>query len=166
MIKDNKEHSDGHGENTLRLTINGKMYDWPHQYITGAELRNLGNVPKEHDIYLAIKKPWEDEKIEDHDKVDLARPEIEHFFSKGQGIKVIICTAQGDWETEFLKTVKIAEVIEAVKSHFGFAQNGKYELRLSSNPNESLKPERTLVSYGIKDGDKLIFTDLGNAAQK
>jgi len=162
MSQETKE-SHEHGK-SLNFTINGKEFEQKEQYITGLQIRNLGEIPEDHDVYLRIKKPWKDEKIEDHDKVDLARPEIEHFFSKIQEIRVIICTSQGDWETEFPKTIKIFEVIEAVKSHFGFAQNGKYELRLSSNPNESLKPERTLVSYGIKDGDKLIFTDLGNAA--
>lgn len=38
--------------------------------------------------------------------------------------------------------------------------SGNYELKLEG-ATISLKPERTLVSEGIKDGDVLVFTDFG-----
>lgn len=78
-------------------------------------------------------------------------------------LDLIIQTPKGNWETSFLKTAKISEVLSAVISHFGFANNGSYELRLNDNPNEALKPERTLISYQIKDGDILVFIDFGQA---
>ncbi|MCH7969182.1 MAG: EsaB/YukD family protein [Thaumarchaeota archaeon] len=78
-------------------------------------------------------------------------------------LTITIQTPQGNWETTFPKTTKVQEVIDAVVKHFGFAPNGKYDLRLSTDPDNPLKPERTLVSYGIKDGDVLVFTDLGVA---
>ena len=78
-------------------------------------------------------------------------------------LTVKILTTQGSWETTFPKTAKVSDVIQAVIQHFGFATGGKYELRLESDPNTILKPERPLVSFGIKDGDVLVFTDLGVA---
>lgn len=78
-------------------------------------------------------------------------------------LSVKIRTTQGTWATDFPKTTKVEEVIKAVIQHFGFAPNGQYELRLEREPNTPLKPERPLVSYGVKDGDVLIFTDLGIA---
>lgn len=78
-------------------------------------------------------------------------------------LTIQIETTQGTWETTFPKTINIQEVIQAVIQHFGFSQNGRYELRLDRDPDNALKPERPLVSYGIKDGDALIFTDLGIA---
>lgn len=78
-------------------------------------------------------------------------------------LTITIQTPQGDWTTTFQKTAKVAEVIQAVIEHFGFAINGKYELKLENDPNTALKPERTLVSYGIKDGDVLVFIDFGQA---
>lgn len=71
-----------HDKHDLHLTINEKGYDWHQQYITGAEVRELGNIPNEDEIFLAIKRPWEDELVKDDNKVDLARPGLEHFFSK------------------------------------------------------------------------------------
>jgi len=76
-------------------------------------------------------------------------------------IDLVIKTPLGVWRHRFPKTAKVQEVIDAVKQHFGFAANGSYDLRLESNPNQALKPERTLVSYHMKDGDVLVFSDLG-----
>ena len=76
-------------------------------------------------------------------------------------LEIKIETTQGPWDTTFSKTTKVQEVISAIIEHYGFAKNGNYELRLVREPNEPLKPERPLVSYGIRDKDILRFTDLG-----
>ncbi|MEO9475100.1 MAG: EsaB/YukD family protein [Cyclobacteriaceae bacterium] len=78
-------------------------------------------------------------------------------------LSVIIQTPQGDWSTDFPKTSKVSDVIKAIVDHFGFSSEGKYELRLDVNPNEALDPNRPLVSYGVKDGDVLVFIDFGQA---
>lgn len=80
-----------------------------------------------------------------------------------KNLTIKIETTEGTWENDFDKTAKVQEVISAVIQHFGFASNGKYELRLESDPNTALSPERPLISYHINDGDTLIFTDLGIA---
>ena len=78
-----------------------------------------------------------------------------------RGLTIVIETPQGKWETTFPKIVKVSEVIEAVKQHFGFSAEGKYQLKLANG--ETMRPERTLVSYHVKDGDHLTFVDLGVA---
>jgi|WetSurMetagenome_2_1015567.scaffolds.fasta_scaffold117320_1 hypothetical protein len=90
---------------------------------------------------------------------------MEHELNdkNGHEISVNIKTPSGDWKTIFTKTSKVHDVITEVVKHFTFAPNGKYELVLESNPGEPLKPERTLVSYGIKNGDALVFIDFGAA---
>ena len=80
-----------------------------------------------------------------------------------KNLEIEIRTVQGTLQTTFPKTTKISEVLQAVIKHFNFAQNGKYDLRLETDPDNALELERPLVSYGIKDGDVLIFTDLGVA---
>lgn len=76
-------------------------------------------------------------------------------------ITLCIKTAQGDWQHDFLKTTKVEDVIKAIIAHFHFAVNGKYELRLESDPAAALQPNRPLESYHIKDNDCVILTDLG-----
>ena len=58
------------------------MFSTEEQYISGAELKRLGEIQSEDLLFLAIKSPWEDELIENDTQVDLARPHIEHFYSK------------------------------------------------------------------------------------
>jgi len=85
-------------------------------------------------------------------------------MNEKNNLTITIETTKGKWENAtFTKTEKVQGVINAVVEHFGFAANGKYELRQASNPDVPLKPERPLVSYKIKDGDVLVFTDLGVA---
>ena len=84
-------------------------------------------------------------------------------MSAKHDITIVIQTSQGSWNATFPKTDKVQQVIAAVVTHFGFASNGRYELRLRTDPNQALTPERTLVSYDIKDGDILIFSELGTA---
>ncbi|RYG46385.1 MAG: hypothetical protein EOO01_16265 [Chitinophagaceae bacterium] len=65
---------------SLPLVIEGKPFTWPHQYITDAELRQLGHLPAEGDIYMDISEPWRDEKIDPSIPVNLAREGIEQFY--------------------------------------------------------------------------------------
>ena len=80
-----------------------------------------------------------------------------------KNLTITVQTSQGNYEGTFLKTAKVQDVIDAVKEHFGFSDNGNYELRLETNPDEALEPQRTLVSYHIEDETVLVFTDLGIA---
>jgi hypothetical protein len=66
----------------LNLVIEGKPFNWKKQYITGLEIKSLGKLPKESEIFLTIKSPWKDEPIGDDEEVDLAREGIEGFFMK------------------------------------------------------------------------------------
>jgi hypothetical protein len=94
------EQKNEHGNHVLELTINGKQYEWHQQYITGAEIRKLGNISLQDDIFLAIKKPWEDESITDEKQVNLARPEIEHFYSKAKEVIIVVNGTPHKWNKE------------------------------------------------------------------
>lgn len=84
METEEKNPSHGGGHPSLELVINGVKFEWKEQYILGAQVRKLGNIPKGDIIYLDIEKPWEDEVITDETKIDLARGGIEQFFSHKQ----------------------------------------------------------------------------------
>lgn len=82
-------------------------------------------------------------------------------MSEKQDVTITIQTAQGNWDgATFPKTDHVSQIIQAVVDHFGFAKNGRYELSFQGT---AMKPERTLVSYEVKNGDILVFTELGIA---
>ncbi len=100
MTEKEKNPKGEHENRVLELTINGKKYSWEQQYITGAEIRNLGHIDKEEEIFLVVKKPWEDEPIPDDKQVNLARPEIEHFYSKVKEVIIVVNGTPHKWNKE------------------------------------------------------------------
>jgi hypothetical protein len=68
----------------LSITIEGKLYNWEWQFITGHQIKELANLKSEDLIYLSVPSPWKDEYIGNEIKVDLARPEIEHFYVRNK----------------------------------------------------------------------------------
>lgn len=102
----------GHSH-TLELTIDGKKYSWHHQYITGLEIRNLAGISEDKNIYLVVKKPWEDELIKDETRVDLALEKIDHFISKEKHhkVEIIVNGRKKEWDKNtisFWQVIKLA----------------------------------------------------------
>jgi hypothetical protein len=141
------------GKHVLHLTINGKQFEWDHQYILGGEIRKLGCIALEDEIFLAIKKPWEDEPIPDDKQVNLARPEIEHFYSKAKTITLIINGKPKQWNE---KTITFEQVVELA---FGKQQenlNKQFTVTYDRGPHENeegsmVKGEKVFVK------NKMIF---------
>lgn len=77
-------------------------------------------------------------------------------------LEIKIQSGRGTKDFSFAKETKISEVIIKAVSEFGFAPGDKFELMLSTDKEHALQPERTLVSYHIKDGDTLILTATGS----
>jgi hypothetical protein len=150
-----EEQENEHGKHVLQLTINGKQYEWAQQYITGAEIRKLGNIPPDDNVFLAIKKPWEDEPIADDTKVNLARPEIEHFYSKDkhQKITLIVNGRPKPWSERTINFVQV--VILAFGSHDP-NPNKVYTVTYDKGPHEN--PHGTMdKGDNVCVKDKMIF---------
>lgn len=151
MDTQNKEH----GKAVLNLTINGKEYEWHQEYITGAEIRELGNIPSEDEIFLSIKKPWEDEPIPDDKQVNLARPEIEHFYSKNRDYKIelIVNGRPKQWAE---KTITFEQVIVLGFGTYNPNPNKVYTVTYDKGPHEN--PEGSMVKEGkVYVKNKMIF---------
>jgi hypothetical protein len=149
---ENQEH--GHGKH-VSLIINSKDYEWNQEYITGAEIRKLGNISLEDEIFLAIKKPWEDEPIPDDKQVNLARPEIEHFYSKDKHFKLILIV-NGRSKPWTEKTIRFEQVVVLAFGTYDANPNKVYTVTYDRGPHEN--PEGTMVKGVTVDvKDKMIF---------
>lgn len=139
----------------LNLTINGKNYEWKQEYITGAEIRKLGLIPAEDEIFLAIKKPWEDEPIPDDKQVNLARPEIEHFYSKDKDFKVtIIVNGRPKQWTE--KTITFEQVVALAYGTYDPNPDKVYTVTYDNGPHEN--PAGSMVRGSkVHIKNKMIF---------
>lgn len=136
----NQKHEDGKA--VLHFTLNDKRYEWHKEYITGAELRKLGNIPIEDEIFLAIKKPWKDEPIPDEKEVNLARPEVEHFYSKDKHFKVVLLVnlEEKPWNE---KTITFEQVVALAYGSYDNAEGKGYTVTYDRGPHQN--PEGTMV---------------------
>lgn len=144
-----------HGKAVLHFTLNEKRYEWHKEYITGAELRKLGNIPAEDEIFLAIKKPWKDEPIPDSKEVNLARPEVEHFYSKDKHFKVVLMVnlEAKPW-TE--KTITFEQVVVLAYGSYNNNADKGYTVTYDKGPHQN--PEGTMVKgERVFVKDKMIF---------
>ena len=143
------------GKTVLQLTINEKMHEWHQEYITGAEIRNLGNIPIEEEIFLAIKKPREDEPISDDKQVNLARPEIEHFYSKEKDNKITLIV-NGRPKLWVEKEITFEQVIVLSFGTYDPNPNKVYTVTYDKGPHQN--PEGGIVKDGkVFVKDKMIF---------
>lgn len=83
----------------LRFYINGEEFVWYKQFIKGAEIRELGQISNELDIYLDIEDGWEDDLIRNNEEVDLARPGKECFVSRERQkeLNLIVNAREKSW---------------------------------------------------------------------
>ena len=147
MDTQNKEQ----GKEALNLTINGKEYKWHQEYITGSEIRKLGSIPEEDEIFLAIKKPWEDEQIPNGKQVNLARPEIEQFYSKDKNYKItLIVNGRPKLWTE--KSITFEQVVVLAYGTYDPNPDKVYTVTYDKGPHEN--PEGSMVK-----GDKVFVKD-------
>jgi hypothetical protein len=154
MTKDNIKNGE-HGENVLKLTINGISYEWHLQYITGAEIKKLGKIDNDDELFLAIKKPWDDEPISDQTQVNLARPEIEHFFSKEKPceIELIVNGKPKPWKQ---KTITFEQVVVLAFGTYDPNPDKVYTVTYDRGPHQN--PEGTMVRGGkVITKNKMIF---------
>jgi len=139
----------------LLFTINKKEYTWYKQYIRGAQIRELGNISPDDDIYLAIERPFEDELITDDERVDLARPGKEHFISieKPADFTIIVNATPKSW-TE--RTISFDQLVVLAFGAISNRPETGYTVTYSRGWEP--KPEGTMVKGSVvKVKNKMVF---------
>lgn len=69
----------GKASKQYKFSLNNVQYDWD-RFITGAELRQLGNIPEDHSLYQ--KDKGNEVEVADEQSIDLSDNGIEHFSSR------------------------------------------------------------------------------------
>src|SRR5262249_1429687 len=68
-------------DRSYKLTLDRTRFDWPCRVISGGQLRKLGQVPGESEVYQDL--PGSAERIiGEHDLVDLDAPNVEVFKTR------------------------------------------------------------------------------------
>jgi hypothetical protein len=139
----------------LEFFINGKPFTWYKQYIRGIQIRELGNVPPDQDIFLDIKEEWQDDQILDDEVVDLGRPGKERFISKAQqtDFVIIVNAREKPWKKP---TISFEEVVVLAFGSYDNNPNKGYTVTYSRGWEP--KPEGTMVKGStVRVKNKMIF---------
>lgn len=75
------EHKKSLKTHVFKILIDQKPFEWPDQFITGAQIKQLAGVDMSYGVWLKVHGPGEDQPIGDQEQVDLSDPGREHFFT-------------------------------------------------------------------------------------
>lgn len=141
--------------NTLTIIIDGKSHTIHQQYLTGREIKELGKIPLEHELYLKIKEPWQNELINDDTNVDLARPSIEHFFSKvkDRELTLIINGEAKKWDHP---KISFKEVVLLAFGTYNDSETMVYTVAYEDGPKENREGSMSKKSEVVVK-NKMIF---------
>ena len=71
----------GHKPHVFEIIVDRKHHNWPEQYITGLQLKRLAGVdPATYSVWMQVPGK-DDPEIADNERVDLAKPGVEKFFT-------------------------------------------------------------------------------------
>jgi hypothetical protein len=120
----------------LHFTINGFPFIWYKQFIRGIQIRELGNISREDELYLDLPDGWKDDFIEDDEIVDLARPGVEHFVSRPKihGIEIIVNQSRKKYDEP---KISFDEVVKLAMGSYD--PNRGYTVKYSEGPKENPK---------------------------
>lgn len=139
----------------LHFNINNKPFEWYKQYISLKEIKDLGNIHEDEDVFLRIPEPFEDELFTEENNIDLARPDTEHFYSKAHPFKVMIIVNGREklWEE---KTISFIQVVILAFGSENNNPNRVYTVTYCKGPEP--KAEGTMVKGSVVSvKNKMIF---------
>lgn len=118
---------------SLKLIVDGQEFEWPSQFITGAEIKKLADLPQDSELYLGAKEPWESEFILDTSQVDLVRPEIEEFFVKKK-LRITIDKKPYAWDKQYITGLQLKKLGGIDEDNELYLDNsGKFEDNFIAN---------------------------------
>jgi hypothetical protein len=78
--EEHEHHKEHHHEYKYTVDHKEPVHETREHHITGAEIRKVGKIPHDYKIYLKERGPGDDRLIEDHEKVELSKHHIDHFY--------------------------------------------------------------------------------------
>nr|WKN38693.1 multiubiquitin domain-containing protein [Tunicatimonas sp. TK19036] len=137
----------------LHFSINNKPFTWYKQYIRGIQIRELGNIPDEDNIFLYIKEGWQDDQILEDEVVDLARPGRERFFSKSKKFFIIVNAREKAWKET---AISFEQVVVLAFGSYDNNPNKGYTVTYSRGLDS--RPEGTMIKGSVVPvKNKMIF---------
>lgn len=148
-------------EDKLKFSINNQPFTSYKQFITGLEIRELGNIPSDEALYLDLQGKWEDDLITNEEIVDLARDGVEKFVSKKVSFCLFVNAEEFVWQSP---TISFEEVVNLAYGKYNpnpaEAYTVKYKDGLQPTPTGKMS-KGSIVQ--VKDKMKFNVTETGQS---
>ncbi|RZJ56015.1 MAG: hypothetical protein EOO44_01100 [Flavobacterium sp.] len=139
----------------LKFFINNEPHEWYKQYISLEEIKEIGHIKGDAEVYLRIPQPFDDELITAGNLVDLARPGVEHFYSKDKPFEVGIIV-NGREKTWNHKTISFQQVVMLAFNTDDHNMSRAYTVTYTRGLEP--KPEGSMIKGSVVNvKDKMIF---------
>jgi len=109
----------------LQFIIDGKHFETADVYKTGSDLKTLAGLPLDTNLYLSLKRPYEDELIGNDQPLDLSRPEIEYFYT-AKVFKFFINGKPFEWYKQFISAEELRKLGTIDPEHEVYTESGPY----------------------------------------
>jgi len=138
----------------FEFVINNTTCKWHKQYISAEELRKIGMIDPEQEVYIQAGQPA-GELVTNDVRIDLAQPGLERFFSKKKETDyTFIVNGRGkQWNKE---RISFDEAVVLAFGKLDQSQSRAYTITYSRGMEP--KPEGIMVKENeIRVKDKMIF---------
>ena len=139
----------------LKFIVDGKLYDWPEQFIKGKQIRKVAGIDADDKIFLDNMKPYADNQIEDEEEVDLARPSIERFYTVvvKQDVTIYVNGTEHKVEAGDISYAKVVTFVFPT-----YAQHPENNYSVKYRKGHGSKPEGILLpGQSVKVKHQMIF---------
>ncbi len=120
------------------LKINKKTFHWHDQYITGVQVKELGEIPIDSELFLNVKGNNEDQLIGNETKVDLGLPGLERFYSKDSDTnkvyKILVNANLKEWKNN---TISFEDLVLLAFPEYAGNPNYAYTITYAFGPKEN-----------------------------
>jgi hypothetical protein len=103
------------GHLPLTIIIEGREFQWPKQFITGRELRQLAGLPENADLFLGITDPWDDEQVGLDDRIDIAREGVESFYVRNP-LSFLVGEKHHQWKKQHISGLEVRKLAGVLPS--------------------------------------------------
>lgn len=90
------------------LYIDGKRYEADKPSLTGAQLKEIANIPPAYQLYMEEEGDRPDKKIADDESVELKHGEhTRHFFAEPSTYRLIVNKVEKEWPDRYITGAQI-----------------------------------------------------------
>jgi len=140
---------------TYKLKINSGNYDWTKRFISGVQVRQLGHIQEDDDLFLKRNGQEPDQLISNDTQIDLDNPGVEHFYSSEsqKSFKIIVNGQLKEWNE---KKISFQEVIVLAFGNYVDLPTMVYTVAYEDGPKQN--PEGSMVKgSAVFIKNKMIF---------